>query len=402
MGGVPLPPETARLVGADLVLPYEAVPERLTPARPGDAPGTVLLTGATGYLGGYLLTDLLRATRWRVRCLVRGEDTAAARGRLAQALAGHRVPAADAERLSVVPGSLARPRFGLGEAEYGALAAEVGAVYHCAASVNLASGYSVVRTANVTGTVRVLAFAVRAGGVPVHHVSTLGVVLRRFAEGAGPIVEDDPLPEPVDIGYCQSKFVAELLVGEAGRRGLPVSVYRPGVVLPSTRGNAAPGDWFMRLTEASVRAGCFPVHRFPLAVAPVDRTSRVIADLSLHDAARGGVFHTVEREPLWFQEYFGRVAATGFPMEPVPYARWVAEVERLPGVAPGTVRLAGLLPRILPPGARGRVWVSSERTHRLLPAPGAAPAFDDGYFGRMLDDLRSKGARLDPPPGGRL
>ncbi|GGZ39622.1 hypothetical protein GCM10010387_37420 [Streptomyces inusitatus] len=109
---------------------------------------------------------------------------------------------------AVVRGSLGRPRFGLSEAEYRELAEVAGAVYHCGAWVNLVSGYEAVRGSNVTGTLQALEFADRAGGVPVHHVSTLGVLLRRFAEGVGPIAIRDR----------------------------PVAVYRPGGVLPSTQG----------------------------------------------------------------------------------------------------------------------------------------------------------------------
>ena len=51
------------------------------------APNRLFLTGATGFLGAFLLHDLLLATDVQVHCLVRAADPASGRARLLQALA---------------------------------------------------------------------------------------------------------------------------------------------------------------------------------------------------------------------------------------------------------------------------------------------------------------------------
>jgi hypothetical protein len=53
----------------------------------------VLLTGATGYLGSYLLRELLADPALRVTIVVRGIDDISARARLGQVLTGYFGPA---------------------------------------------------------------------------------------------------------------------------------------------------------------------------------------------------------------------------------------------------------------------------------------------------------------------
>ncbi|HXM59150.1 MAG TPA: amino acid adenylation domain-containing protein, partial [Candidatus Dormibacteraeota bacterium] len=83
---------------------------------PTGEPAHVLLTGATGFVGGFLLASLLRRTNATIHCLVRSADAALGRERLLRALraAGVDDPAL-AERLVAVPGDVAAARLGLSE-----------------------------------------------------------------------------------------------------------------------------------------------------------------------------------------------------------------------------------------------------------------------------------------------
>ena len=82
-------------------------------------PGAVLLTGATGFVGAFLLRELLAATQATVYCLVRGGTEAACRERLVAAWRCYGLPVETlGARVVVVPGDLAEPYFGLSEAAF--------------------------------------------------------------------------------------------------------------------------------------------------------------------------------------------------------------------------------------------------------------------------------------------
>ncbi len=195
----------------------------LAPAGAG-----VLLTGATGFLGVYLLRDLLAAGH-TVHCLVRAASPEEGRGRLLRNLAAHRLDVRGGEeRLVAVAGDLAAPRWGLSEADFVALAGRVGAVYHCGAWVNFTYPYRALAPANVRGTEEALRLAATGAAKPCHFVSSLAVFVPGSFTSAGVGLEDADLAIPeLAGGYAQTKWVAESLVRQARERGVPAAVYRP-------------------------------------------------------------------------------------------------------------------------------------------------------------------------------
>jgi thioester reductase-like protein len=355
----------------DLRLPAEIDASSLTdvPERP---PERILLTGATGFLGGFLLADLLEATDARIHCLVRAESAAQARERLAAQLRARDVPTHHMSRVDVVLGSLAKPRLGLTDEEFSDLSRDIDVIYHCGAWVNLLASYPILRGCNVTGTLEILRLATRTRRIPVHYVSTMGVL--PAAQGAGAEVS----------GYCATKWVAEQLVARAADRGSPTMVHRPGVILADSRtGLVGKSDWFVHLTTASIRAGCAPDHPGLLPVGTVDFTSRAIVDLSLSQRAEGQVCHVIHPEPLPFRAYFQGFADAGVDLPLVPFDTWLERLRDLGDEVPrSTLRLAGeTLRQMIPAPGQGTAGPTAASTHRT------PPALDAGYFRRMLDFL---------------
>ncbi|HEX3712305.1 MAG TPA: amino acid adenylation domain-containing protein, partial [Trebonia sp.] len=187
------------------------------PARPEPdwrQPREVLLTGATGFLGAHLLSELIAATGARVHCLVRAGDEAAARSRLSQAAARYDLPAPPAGRVAALTGDLAAPRLGLSERAFRRLAEHVDVIYHAGALVNFIYPYQELRAANVGGTRELIRLAGLARGIPLHYVSTTAVLAGLGMAGTRRVTEETPLahPELLRMGYVETKYVAEELL----------------------------------------------------------------------------------------------------------------------------------------------------------------------------------------------
>ncbi len=187
-------------------------------------PQTVLLTGATGYVGALVLARLLARPGIRVVCPIRAADAWHARERLDGVL--HRLwtqPAADlTERTTPVAFDLEHP-----EAEL-PLLEEVTQVLHCAASVRFDLPPAQARRANVGTAVVVADLARRAPRLRrMVHVSTAYV----GGTHQGTFRESD-----LDVGqdfrntYERTKFEAEGLLRESAA-DLPLTFARPSIVL---------------------------------------------------------------------------------------------------------------------------------------------------------------------------
>nr|WP_266096581.1 thioester reductase domain-containing protein [Rubrobacter marinus] len=260
---------------------------------------SVFLTGATGFLGAFLLDGLLSKTEAKVHCLVRRRPSGDPMSPLRDALKGYGLWNAEmSERLVPVTGDLSEPLLGLSEEAFEEQADEVDAVIHAGAMVNLIYPYSALKPANVDGTREVLRLACRRRAKPLHHVSTNGV----FGRGRGLCEEDtdlDDLAGAQPDGYGRSKWVAEKLVMEAAGRGLPVSVYRPGNISGhSATGSSNPKDFLGAVISESARAGLAPkIDGWRMEMTPVDFVAGAILGLADYPGAPGKTFHLANPEP---------------------------------------------------------------------------------------------------------
>jgi thioester reductase-like protein len=293
-------------------------------------PKEVLLTGASGFLGAFLLRDIVRHTDAVVHCLVRGADQADAERRLRENLRWYEVAGeVDPRRVIVHVGDLTAHRLGLGERVFDDLARRVDVVFHAGATVSWLRPYADLKRSNVTGTVEVLRLAARHRTVPVHYVSTTGV----FAAS-----EDN---EPVGVtattgpahllrnGYLQSKWVAEGVLGIARARGIPVSVYRVDVVCGDRDGGGCQTKDFVWLSlKGLLQAGVVPdrltgrVH-----LVPVDYVSGAITTLATRESSVNGTFHLFNERSQSFGDLVDHLRAFGYDLPETDWDAWRARID---------------------------------------------------------------------------
>jgi thioester reductase-like protein len=298
-----------------------ALPVELGPRR--SAPGRVLLTGATGFLGRYVLAALLDGGA-EVECLVRAATDEEARARLDRCLDAVDGFAGDRTRLHAIAGDLTQPRLGLATDTFTSLAGRTALVLHNAAEVNFVAPYEWLAATNVRPIHALVALATHGGVTrPVHFVSTTAVFNASNRREQRRLRATDRLTSPHYIysGYAQSKWVAETLLRAAAMRGLPMVVHRPAVIVGHSRTGASHADDFMsRLLRGVAELGRWPAADIDLDLVSVDDVGRGIAAAALAptpehlavcqwssprpvrvDALAGALQrrgHAIEREPL--------------------------------------------------------------------------------------------------------
>lgn len=275
---------------ADARLPLPELP----PARPG-APTDLLLTGATGFLGPFLVNSLLTKTSYTVHALVRGTDPAHGLDRIVASLRRAQLwsPASEAEvrsRVQVICGNLAEPNLGIGEAAFGRLADNVDAIVHNGALVDYVRTYDGLRPANVLGTRELLRLAMTSHRKTFHLVSSTFI----YGWSTLPVVgEWDANAEMngLDFGYSQTKWVAEQLALAAQQKGLDVRIYRPSLISPTAAGFGSQEDILVRLTAFMIQHGLAVDAHNQISLLPADLIGEHIVALMDLPAAAGTVFN---------------------------------------------------------------------------------------------------------------
>ncbi|MEV0762623.1 thioester reductase domain-containing protein [Nocardia sp. NPDC050435] len=387
-----VPPE----VGADAQLDPSIVPS----ARVGLAvpePRGVLLTGATGFLGAYLVHALAERTEARIYCLVRAADREAARDRVAAALRRYRLWSAPTlARVTPLAGDLAVPGFGSTARDYAALARKVDVVVHNGARVNHAEPYARLRAANVSGTAEVLRFACDATPKPVHFVSTTSVASATTRPVSTVSEADRPtLAELTGNGYLLGKWVGEELVAQAAARGLPAVIHRPDRVCGSPRtGAAGPDDAFWTMVRAAVHVGGVPPGGdAEVRLVPADYVAAALVHTVVHGTPTP-VHHLINPTSMRLESIWERLRHRGFDLPTVPAEELVARLQR---AATTDHVLAAAL--ILAEGAApGAARITAERTAAALAGSGlACPPMTPALLDRHLDYFTDTG--FLPRPG---
>lgn len=247
--------------------------------------GGVLLTGATGFLGGEVLSRLLERDDRPVYALVRARTTKEATARLRRtirSLLGR--PEPWARRVTAIPAELTAPGLGLTPARRRWLAERTSEVIHCAASVSFTLGLAESREINVAGTSRLLdlaALCAYQGRLECFtHVSTAyvaGTHSGRFTEA------DLDLGQGFRNPYERSKFEAEMLVRR--RSGsLPVQVLRPSIVVGDSRTGWTPAFNVLYWPLRAFARGTYPAipaeASAPVDVVPVDYVADALVALA--------------------------------------------------------------------------------------------------------------------------
>ena len=289
-------------------------------------PKTILLTGVTGFIGRFLLQELLQRTDATVYCLVRSQTVAKGRHQLQQLLRKN-IPNIDMfnDRIKPLIGDLTLPKMGLPQKQFNYLAEILDVIYHSAANVNLFYPYAALKPTNIIGTQSVLTLASQSKLKPVHYVSTLDVFESLATTCPSIIYENDNITQGVGIsgGYAQSKWVAEQLITQAATAGIPVCIYRPGMVSGHTQtGLCNPTDLMCRFLSSIIQLKSVPNLNWAIDMTPVDYVSQAIVHLSLLPQSFNQAFHLINPNPYPLSRLVDELRHLGYAVKYTTYDQW--------------------------------------------------------------------------------
>lgn len=281
----------------------------------------VLLTGSTGFVGCFLLQQLLRTTDYTIHCLVRSSDSTSL-DRLQEILQHARVWGSlsdkEKERLVVVPGDFSKPFFGLEKKEYDSLAEKIDVVFHVGAVVNHVLPYSEMKRENVVGTSEVIKFCATSRNPRLNFVSTISCIPNMPSSSSQQAVLNHVARDMG--GYEQTKFVAERLVEQAiERKVVTGSIFRLGMVgWNSKTGVGNPRDWLFILFAGIGLMQKYPDSSAEFEMLPVDAVGESLLKLGTSESTIGATLDICGKELIPF-----RALASFVPnAKPIAFPLW--------------------------------------------------------------------------------
>ncbi len=401
------------------------VPDSAAPVR------NVLLTGATGYLGQFLAVEWLQRvaeTGGQLTCLARAADHAAARQRVVQCLRAASADrtdwfdAAAARHLTVLAADVSAPRLGLDEAAWEMLADGTDQVVHAAALVNHVLPYHRLFEPNVVATAELIELALTGRPKRFVHVSTVAAAMLpdgSFLDEAADVRTAALVRQLNDSdanGYATSKWAAEVLLREAHERtGLPVTVFRPDMILPHSRlpGRLNLTDRFARLLLSVLTTGMAPHSFYRLdrdgnrrrahySGLPVDFTASAITSLSAGSTDGYVTYNTVNvhDDGVSLDEFVDWLIAAGHPITRFDdHRQWHMRAEAALRGLPDHQRRLSLLPLMQAYARPGEPKAGSEvpasrftaAVRDLGAGEGVVPSLSPEFIAKCVDDLRLHG-----------
>ncbi|KAL3233803.1 L-2-aminoadipate reductase [Nakaseomyces bracarensis] len=307
----------------------------------------VFVTGVTGFLGSFILSDILDRelpnVNFKVFAHVRAKDNASGLERVKKAGTIYGTWKSKYEKsIEIVIGDLTKSDFGLGVDGWKKLSSDIDIIIHNGALVHWVYPYAKLRNANVTSTINVMNLALTGKPKLFNFVSSTSVLdTPHYFELSDKLVQsgktgllesDDLLGSAVGLtgGYGQSKWVAEHIIREAGKRGLRGTIIRPGYVTGASKnGSSNTDDFLLRFLKSSVQLGKIPAIENTVNMVPVDQVARVVVASSINPPSNEDllVAHVNAHPRIVFKDYLYELKKYGYNVEIQDYESWKTTLE---------------------------------------------------------------------------
>lgn len=299
----------------------------------------ILLTGATGFLGAYILHEtIMRRRPNHVYAHVRAPSHSEGMDRIRTTCKAYGLwnPWWETEGvLEVVLGDLEKPRLGMDLADYGKVTKNADLIIHNGARVHWLLPYESLKSANVHSTLECIKLCTKGRGKRLAFVSSTSALdtenYVEQSEAGHPILESDELEgsrQGLATGYGQTKWVSEKLVNEACRRGLHGVIIRPGYVMGDEKtGVTNTDDFLVRMLKGCVQVGSRPDISNTINMVPVTHVAQKVVGAALQGQT-GTVSHVEAHPRLTFNDLLGSLEEYGYKSSLVNYPTWRRKVEQ--------------------------------------------------------------------------
>ncbi|KAL0144958.1 hypothetical protein V8B55DRAFT_1569449 [Mucor lusitanicus] len=301
-------------------------------------PNVVLLTGATGSVGSFILRALLQdPVVTKVYCCVRGEEHQL-KDRLVEAITSRLLDASllETDRLEILPMRFDESLLGLSKERYHQLKMEVTIVQHCAWHLNFNMPIDHFDKECIQPFYNLLKFAYNeVNPMHVHFVSSVSA-----SALSGSVIVEEPLPLDskcaLPIGYSASKFIVEILLNYlTAEKNFPCYIERLGQVC----GDSVNGVWNTSEQYPLIFIGggsimkMMPRLNTKIDWIPCDFAAASIVDIMMKTSTlpantSESIYHIVNPQSIQWYDVLTAMKMSGMEFDIVEPSEWVKELAK--------------------------------------------------------------------------
>lgn len=288
---------------------------------------SIFLTGATGFLGVFLLRSLLINSERKLYCLVRAQDQNEGMERLRAAMRNYGIENVfDDKRIIPVPGDLEKEKLGISEELYAEIAENCCSIVHSGAKVDFMYTYDMLKKANVDSVREIVKLAATGAKKDLHYISTLAVLedCTYVGDADEDFVNYDYPPQV--FGYNQSKWVGDIIVQNARAYGIKANIYRISTACgDSVNGYWQENDLIKNICKLCIGMKSTMIFDLIIYLIPVDRMADMIAYCACKDIdGMGRIFHIGGGKQIPVEQLIDWIEDEGFPLETVEDIEWLS------------------------------------------------------------------------------
>lgn len=290
----------------------------------------VLLTGATGFLGSYLLYQLINEANVEIFCLIRESNIQAAENKIISSFVSYKLNTRNINhRVKFVLGDLGEKNLGLDDNYYNNLISEIDIIYHNGAYVHHLLDYKTLRQVNVLSTIELIKFACSHKKKSIVYISSLSC---GSSQGDIDILTETVQLQPLSAqtlsnGYEQTKWVSENLLAQASQRGVDVMIFRPPWIIGSMQTGIMPyqNNHLSLLMKSCIQMGYAPDWNIKINMFPVDILSEMIIKISIKLKNQNLVYNISNPySPTW-REIIKWLNIFGYRIDTIQADKWMED-----------------------------------------------------------------------------
>lgn len=282
----------------------------------------IFLTGATGFLGAYIIRELIKAGAERIYCHVRCNNEKEGFERIKGNMEYYKLWNDEySEFIFPVPGQLEQDLLGIERNQYDFLCENIDVIYHNGAVLNFIYPYETLKNINVKGTISTLEMACTGKMKYYNYISSYSVYMNPSHFGKT-VLEDDELKDckGYPLAYTESKWVCEKIIREARAKGLKASIYRPGDITGSVEtGIWKYSDMVSRIVKSILKYKTYPQWDKKMYMTTVDYIAEAVVNISKEEKNYNKAYNIINNNYLSIERLADFIKECGYNLKEISY-----------------------------------------------------------------------------------